>query len=75
MLTLIALNRDDIFTYYQSSVLVSVLETLRGQSVGDFRSTFEPETFGNRPKHRIAMHMNYEQFFKEFMTVMTGEIF
>ncbi|MEI4802783.1 nucleoside hydrolase [Bacillus sp. NPDC077411] len=75
VLTLIALNRDDIFTYYQSSVMVNVLETLRGQSIGDFRSTFEPETFGNRPKHRIAIQMNYEQFFKEFMTVMTGELF
>ncbi|PGE94891.1 nucleoside hydrolase, partial [Bacillus toyonensis] len=52
-----------------------VLDTVRGQSIGDFRSTFEPETFGNRPKHRIAIKMDYEQFFKEFMTVMTGELF
>ncbi|MFJ8242679.1 nucleoside hydrolase [Bacillus tropicus] len=74
-LTLIAINRDDIFTYHQSAVTVNVLDTVRGQSIGDFRSTFEPETFGNRPKHRIAIQMNYEQFFKEFMTVMTGDLF
>lgn len=54
---------------------VNVIDTVRGQSIGDFRSTFEPETFGNRPKHRIAVQMNYEQFFKEFMTVMTGDLF
>ncbi|WP_028401660.1 nucleoside hydrolase [Ectobacillus panaciterrae] len=75
-LTMIAVNRDDIFTYYQSAVLVhTAINITRGLSLGDFRVTTEPETFDNRPKHRIAINLNYEQFFKEFMTVMTGELF
>ncbi|MEB8805785.1 hypothetical protein P4G82_29040 [Bacillus cereus] len=65
---MISINHDYIFTYYQSAVTVNVLDTVRGQSIRDFRSTFEPETFDNRPKHRIAIQMNYEQF----LTVMTG---
>jgi purine nucleosidase len=74
-LTMIAVIRDDIFSYYSSSVLVNLYEETRGQSIGDFRVTTEPETFGNRPKHRIAVGFSYEKFYKVFMTIMTGEQF
>lgn len=71
-LTMIAVIRDDIFTYYPSSVLINTYEETKGQSIGDFRVTSEPDTFGNRPKHRIAVDYNYNKFYKEFMTTMTG---
>ena len=74
-LTMIGIKRDDIFSYFSSSVLVNTVEENRGQSIGDFRVTTNPDTFGNRPKHRIAVSYNYEKFYKEFMTVMTGEQF
>jgi purine nucleosidase len=74
-LTMIAVIRDDIFSYYPSSVLVNTIEETRGQSIGDFRVTTEQETFGNSPKQRIAVGYSYEKFYKEFMTIMTGEQF
>lgn len=75
-LTLMAVNRDDLFTYYLSSVdICATTESSRGQTIGDFRITLTPEVFDDRPKQRIAMHLDYEKFYKEFMTVMTGEHF
>ncbi len=71
-LTMMGIKRDDIFSYFSSSVLVNTIEENRGQSIGDFRVTTKPDTFGNRPKHRIAVSYDYEKFYKEFMTVMTG---
>lgn len=74
-LTMIAVTREDIFSYYPTSVLVNTTDYVRGQSIGDFRTTTEHETFNNRPQHRIAVGYHYELFYKEFMSVLTGEVF
>lgn len=75
-LTLMAVNRPDFFTYYSSSVdICTATDSSRGQSIGDFRITLNPEVFNDRPKQQIAMHFHYEKFYTEFMTVMTGEHF
>ncbi|MFC3885087.1 nucleoside hydrolase [Bacillus songklensis] len=74
-LTLMAVDRDDLFTYYKSAVGIDTTDVARGQSIGDFRLTDTPDLFDGRPQHRIAIGLNYEGFYREFMTVMTGEPF
>lgn len=74
-LTLIAIDRDDVFTYYRSAVVIDTTDAARGQSIGDFRLIDTPESFAGRPQHRIAINLDYKEFYREFMTVMTGEKF
>jgi purine nucleosidase len=74
-LTLIAVNRDDLFTYYKSTVVINTTDAASGQIIGDFRLTDTPERFDGRPQQRIAIDLDYEGFYREFITVMTGEQF
>ncbi len=74
-LTLMAVIQNDMFTYYQSAVVINTANAARGQSIADFRMTYTPELFDGRPKHRIAIDLNYERFYTDFMSVMTGEQF
>ncbi|MEN1938573.1 nucleoside hydrolase [Paenibacillus sp. 102] len=75
ILPLMGIMYDDMFTYYESQILIAENGTARGQSVGDFRNFFTPENLDNRPRQRVAVNFDYNKFFKEFMTVMTKEQF
>ncbi len=66
---------DDMFTYYESQILIAEKGPARGQSIGDLRNFFTPENLDNRRRKRIAVNFDYKKFFKEFMTVMTKEQF
>lgn len=74
-ITLMACVREDMFTYRTLPVHI-VLEdgtTARGQSIADIRPYIQ---FGEQEiKHRIAFDFDYNYFFRDFMTVMTGETF
>lgn len=70
-----AVSQENAFTYYHSAVLIDTTNVTRGQSIADFRVTLTPELFDGRPKHKIAINLNYEWFYKKFMSVMTGEQF
>ncbi|WP_335872764.1 nucleoside hydrolase [Bacillus sp. 2205SS5-2] len=71
-LTLLAITNKDMFTFYESAVVISTSEVTKGQSVGDFRSSIQKEVFDDRPTHKIAIDFAYEDFYFEFMSVMTG---
>jgi len=74
-LTLMAVIRSDLFTFYQSAVVVNSTDVARGQSIADFRATANPEKFDGRPLQHIAVGLDYEGFYKDFMSIMTGEKF
>lgn len=69
-LTMMAVIHDDLFTFYHSAVAVETDGVGKGQSIGDFRFTYTPDTFGGRPQQRIAMELDYAKFYYEFMKVM-----
>ncbi|MBP0727163.1 nucleoside hydrolase [Bacillus sp. RG28] len=73
--TLMAVIRSDLFTFYQSPVVIDITDVARGQSSADFRVTDAPEQFDGRPQQHIAVGLDYEGFYKDFMSVMTGEKF
>ncbi len=73
--TLMAVIRSDLFKFYQSSVVIDSTDVARGQSIADFRVTDTPEKFDGRPQQHIAVGIDYEGFYKDFMSVMTGEKF
>ena len=73
--TLMAVIRGDLFTFYQSPVLIDSTDVARGQSMADFRVTDTPEKFDGRAQQHIAIGLDYEGFYKDFMSVMTGEKF
>ncbi|MEI5908047.1 nucleoside hydrolase [Bacillus spongiae] len=75
VLAFIGISNKDLFTFYKTPIAVSTTNITLGQSIGDFRSLTEKEDFDDRPSQNIAMDMNYEGFFYDFMTVMTGEEF
>jgi purine nucleosidase len=70
-----AVLRSDLFTFYQSAVMVDSAGISRGQSIADFRVTDTPEQFDGRPQQHIAVGLDYEGFYKDFMSIMTGEKF
>lgn len=69
-LTMMAVIRDDLCTFYHSAVAVENEGVGKGQSIGDFRFTYTPDSFGGRPQQRIAMELDYAKFYYEFMKVM-----
>ncbi len=72
-LTLMAVMNPDMFTY--ESYPVTVIDKLdgpaRGQSIAE-TLTYENLNTGQK-KHRIAFDINYEKFFHNFLSVMTGQ--
>lgn len=73
-LTLMAVAHNEMFTFYSLPVQIVQFDPIaRGQSIGDIRpnQSIEPSI----KRHRIAMHLNESLFYKEFMTIMTGENF
>ncbi|EOO24070.1 hypothetical protein IIU_06857 [Bacillus cereus VD133] len=75
IMPLMGIMSDEMFTYYESQILIAEKGVARGQSIGDFRNFISPENLDNRPRQRIAINFDYNRFFKIFMTVMTQEQF
>lgn len=69
-LTLMAITHPEIFTYQSFSIeIVHDLEGVsRGQSIVDIRPYIQ---MNNGTKHRIAIDIDYEKFFHNFLAVMT----
>lgn len=82
VLTLMAPFNENMLTYYELPVyMVQSLNGIeRGQSIADIRPFVELEELEDGlsepvKKHRIAFQLNYEEFFIDFMTVLTGQRF
>src|SRR5699024_10094 len=75
-LTLMATIHEDMLGFRKLPVHIVQQqdEVAKGQSIADIRPYVNPEN-ENGKEHRIAFTLNYPKFFKEFMTVMTGEPF
>jgi purine nucleosidase len=73
-ITLMATIHEDWFTFKTLPVHVVTEEGMgRGQTISDIRPWIKFEE--DEKKHRIAFDFNYNQFFSDFMTIMTGEQF
>ncbi|CAG9606394.1 nucleoside hydrolase [Pseudoneobacillus rhizosphaerae] len=73
-ITLMATIHEDWFTFKMLPVHVITAEGIsRGQTIADIRPWMKFEE--NEKKHRIAFDFNYNEFFSDFMTTMTGEKF
>lgn len=73
-ITLMATIHEDWFTFKTLPVHIITVEGIsRGQTIVDIRPWIKFEE--NEKKHRIAFDFNYNQFFSDFMTIMTGEQF
>src|SRR5699024_1226271 len=79
ILTLIAVLKYDLLTYY--TLPIHIIQSLngsdRGQSIADIRPFVDlenefPET---SKKHLIALELNYQVFYMDYMSVMTGKRF
>ncbi|MEN2768493.1 nucleoside hydrolase [Ornithinibacillus xuwenensis] len=79
VLTLMAVNREDMFTYRKLPVHVvqATRGTERGQSIADIRpfGSLEEETEKEIKRHRIAFDFEYPKFFRDFLSTMTGQQF
>jgi len=74
-ITLMACIREDMFTYKSLPIHIVIQngDTARGQSIADVRPYAQ---FGDDEKrHRIAFDFDYSYFFRDFMSIMTGETF
>jgi purine nucleosidase len=73
-ITLMATIHEEWFTFKMLPVHVITAEGIsRGQTIADIRPWMKFEE--NEKKHRIAFDFNYNEFFSDFMTTMTGEKF
>ncbi|MUK89192.1 nucleoside hydrolase [Ornithinibacillus sp. L9] len=76
VITLMAVDREDMFGFRELPVhIVQAKEgTERGQSIADIRpfGSLEEEAEKEIKGHRIAFNFDYEKFFEDFMSVMTG---
>jgi purine nucleosidase len=73
-ITLMATIHEDWFTFKILPVhMVNTEGISRGQTIADIRPWMKFE--GNEKKHRIAFDFRYNEFFSDFMTIMTGEQF
>ncbi|WP_026909023.1 nucleoside hydrolase [Paucisalibacillus globulus] len=79
VLTLMAVNNGDMFTYeeYPVHIVQATRGTERGQSIADIRpfGNLEEETDKEIKRHRIAFDFDYRRFFRDFMTTMSGQRF
>jgi purine nucleosidase len=73
--TLMASIHEDMFVFKNLpvNIVTSTVGVSRGQTITDIRPYIEfPE---QEKKHRIAIDLDYNKFFNDFMSVMTGEKF
>lgn len=79
VLTLMAVNRGDMFTFQELPVHIvqATQGTERGQSIADIRpfGSLEEEAGKEIKRHRIAVDFDYKRFFIDFMTTMSGQQF
>ncbi|MBS3681803.1 nucleoside hydrolase [Ornithinibacillus massiliensis] len=79
VLTLMAVNRGDMFTFQELPVHIvqATQGTERGQSIADIRpfGSLEEEAEKEIKRHRIAVDFDYKRFFIDFMTTMSGQQF
>ncbi|MGZ4032740.1 MAG: nucleoside hydrolase [Tumebacillaceae bacterium] len=67
---------DDMYQYVTKPVQVDVSKgPTAGLTIADFRSDADNTGIENKTPHRIAMDVDYQAFFRDFMTTMTGERF
>lgn len=74
-LTLMATIHQDMFGFQKLPVyIVQGNEIDKGQSIADIRPYLHPNNEKGQ-EHRIAFTLDYPKFYKEFMSVMTGQDF
>lgn len=73
--TIMAILHPEMFAFYRTPVAMELTGEARGLSIGDFRKSFEQHEFDGRPVQEVAVSMDYFQFYRNFMSVMTGEKF
>ncbi|AIF44099.1 nucleoside hydrolase [Virgibacillus sp. SK37] len=73
VVTLMAIVHDDLLSYRKLPVTIIVTKdgVERGQSIADIR----PYKNSKAKTHRIAFMLNYQRFYSDFMTVMSGRYF
>ncbi|RKQ35534.1 nucleoside hydrolase [Oceanobacillus halophilus] len=79
VLTVMATLHDDMFTFKKlpTHIVQATEGTERGQSIADIRpfGDLAEETEKNITPHRIAFQLDYQKFYVDFMTIMTGQRF
>lgn len=77
VLTLMAVIHEDMFTFQNLPVEIIKAEegAERGESIADIRPYVNLEKKSNGKKHRIAFELDYQKFFIDFMSTMTGQKF
>ncbi|WP_174614229.1 nucleoside hydrolase [Virgibacillus ihumii] len=75
VLTMMAVIKEDMFTYQTLPVKIVQLETgpARGQSIADIRPSGTMSEASAVKPHRIAFNLDYKKFYMDFMTTMTGQ--
>ncbi|MCA0987623.1 nucleoside hydrolase [Guptibacillus algicola] len=73
--TIMAVIHPEMFTFYKTPVALEISGEARGLSIGDFRQSFEQDEFDGRPIQDVAVNLDYFNFYRNFMRVMTGEPF
>ncbi|MEN1967268.1 nucleoside hydrolase [Lentibacillus sp. N15] len=75
-LTLMATINEEMFGFRNLPVQIVQDQkgAARGQSIADIRPYLNPENGGGK-EHRIAFTLDYPKFYREFMSIMTGEAF
>ncbi|WP_270181456.1 nucleoside hydrolase [Alkalihalobacillus sp. CinArs1] len=73
--TIMAVVHPELFTFFETPVAVEIDGVARGLSIGDFRQSFEQEEFDGRPVQNVAIKLDYFNFYRYFMEIMTGDSF
>ncbi|GAA0589302.1 nucleoside hydrolase [Virgibacillus siamensis] len=75
VLTLMAVVKEDMFTYRVFPVKIVQQETgaARGQSIANIRPNGNMSNNSAVKPHRIAFGLDYKKFYIDFMTTMTGQ--
>ncbi|OEH55224.1 nucleoside hydrolase [Oceanobacillus sp. E9] len=75
VLVLMAIKNKDMFQFFSRPIMIvqSLLGEERGQSIADIRP-YEDEYYAitETNNHQIAFQMEYQQFFFDFMTIMSS---
>lgn len=75
VLVLMAIKNEDMFQYFSRPIMVvqSLSGEERGQSIADIRPYEDGYYYvSEKNQHQIAFQMEYQQFFLDFMTIMSG---
>ncbi|WP_100013249.1 nucleoside hydrolase [Lentibacillus sediminis] len=77
VLTLMAVIHNDMLRFQQLPVHVVQEQNraVRGQSIADIRPYVNLDDAIDAREHRIALQLDYREFYRDFMTVMTGQQF